>query len=77
MHLLLHCKHPDILHERNIFYRKYSNYHDRFVNLSDDEKLYLLLNVSHRNESATNAVCTFIKRIYSRSRCLVGGSADL
>ena len=76
-HLLFHCKHPDIVHERNIFHRKYSSFHNGFVNLSDNDKLYLLLNVSHTNDSATSAICTFIKRIYGTSRCLGGGSADL
>ncbi len=76
-HLLLHCRHPNIVNERNTFYRKYSEYFDNFVTLSDDEKLCLILNVPHGASGATHVVCTFLKGIYGKSRCTDGGSADL
>ncbi len=77
-HLLLHCRHPNIVNERDIFYRKYSYYQYGYVNLSDVDKLQLIFNVPHGANEATNAICPLIKGVYSKSRCNGGGgSADL
>ncbi len=76
-HLLLQCRHPNIVNERNIFYRKYSNYHENFTSLSDIDKLRLILNVPHGASAATHTICAFIKGVYGKSRCVDGGSADL
>ncbi len=72
-HLILHCRHPEILKARNMFYDTYSTYHNNFVRLPDNEKLYYILNVTHGASSATHVICSFIKRIYGTSRCIDGG----
>ncbi len=76
-HVILHCQHPDVMKVRNSFYNTYSIYHSNFMNLDDNDKLYHMLNVTTGENIATHALCSFIKRIYSRSRCIIGGSANL
>ncbi len=68
-HLLLYCKHPDIVENREIFYTKYCQYVDNFNDKRACVQIRELLNVIptcsvQNKEKAKESICTYIKKAY-------------
>ncbi len=68
-HLLLYCKHPDIVENQEYFYAKYCQYRENFNDKRACIQLRELLNVNptcsaENKEKAKESICMNIKKAY-------------
>ena len=69
-HFLFHCKHPDLVKNRDTFYEKYTTYVNNFNDKPVEVKLREILNVnpaciSEQKPKAIESICMFIKKAYN------------